>query len=150
MFRKILMDPRAQESDRLIAAQLAGDVTVINDDWADCLLAVVGSANEPEQLRAKAAISLGPVLEQAATDGFEDADDVPITERAFRNIRDSLQKLYRDARIPKEVRRRILEASVRAPETWRQDAIRDAFTSGDKEWMLRTANAGGFQLQGLR
>ncbi len=70
MFRKILMDQRAQESDRLIAAQLAGDVTVINDDLADCLLAVVGSANEPEQLRAKAAISLGPVLEQAATDGF--------------------------------------------------------------------------------
>src|SRR5713226_5805123 len=118
------MDQRAQESDRLIAAQLAGDVTVINDDLADCLLAVVGSANEPEQLRAKAAISLGPVLEQAATDGFEDAEDVPITERAFRNIRDSLQKLYRDARIPKEVRRRILEASVRAPETWHQDAIR--------------------------
>jgi hypothetical protein len=136
MFRKILMDQRAQESDRLIAAQLAGDVTVINDDLADCLLAVVGSANDPEQLRAKAAISLGPVLEQAATDGFEDADDVPITERAFRNIRDSLQKLYRDARIPKEVRRRILEASVRAPETWHQDAIRDAYTSGDKEWML--------------
>jgi hypothetical protein len=34
------------------------------------------------------------------------------------------------------LRRRILEASVRAPETWHQDAIRDAYTSGDKEWML--------------
>jgi hypothetical protein len=29
-----------------------------------------------------------------------------------------------------------LEASVRAPETWHQDAIRNAYSSGDKEWML--------------
>ena len=83
MFRKILVDQRADESDRLVAAELAGDFTVINDDLADALLAVVGSADEPEQLRAKAAISLGPVLEQAETDGFEDPDDVPITERTF-------------------------------------------------------------------
>ena len=54
MFRKILMDQRAQESDRLIAAQLAGDVTVINDDLADCLLAAVRSANEPEPDQSQA------------------------------------------------------------------------------------------------
>jgi hypothetical protein len=136
MFRKILVDQRADESDRLVAAELAGDFTVINDDLADALLAVVGSADEPEQLRAKAAISLGPVLEQAETDGFEDPDDVPITERTFRNIQDSLEKIYLDNSTPKEVRRRILEASVRAPETWHQDAIRDAYSSGDEEWML--------------
>jgi len=136
MFQKILIDQRADESDRLIAAELAGDFTVINDDLADTLLAVVGSADEPEQLRAKAAISLGPVLEQAETDGFEDPDDVPITELTFRNIQDSLAKIYLDNSTPKEVRRRILEASVRAPETWHQDAIRYAYSSGDKEWML--------------
>ena len=109
---------------------------MINDDLADALLAIVGSADEPEQLRAKAAISLGPVLEQADTDGFEDPDDVPITEGTFRSIQDSLQKLYLDNSTPKEVRRRILEASVRAPETWHQDAIEHAYSSGDKEWML--------------
>jgi hypothetical protein len=136
MFQKILIDQRADESDRLVAAELAGDFTVINDDLADTLLAVVGSADEPEQLRAKAAISLGPVLEQSETDGFEDPDDVPITERTFRNIQDSLEKIYLDNSTPKEVRRRILEASVRAPETWHQDAIRYAYSSGDKEWML--------------
>src|SRR6266851_7949939 len=136
MFRKILIDQRADESDRLVAAELAGDFTVINDDLADTLLAVVGSADEPEQLRAKAAISLGPVLEQAETDGFEDPDDVPITERTFRNIQDSLEKIYLDNSTPKEVRRRILEAAVGAPETWHQDAIRYAYSSGDKEWML--------------
>src|ERR1035441_5102239 len=136
MFRKILIDRRANESDRLIAAGLAGDFTVINDDLADALVAVVRSADEPEQLRAKAAISFGPILEHANTDGFEDPDDVPITERTFRNIQDSLRKLYRDRSTPKEVRRRILEASVRAPKPWHADAIRYAYLSGDKEWTL--------------
>jgi hypothetical protein len=136
MFWRILVDQRANESDRLVAAELAGDFTVINDDLADTLLTIAGSPDEPEQLRARATISLGPVLEQADTDGFEDPDDVPITERTFRNIQDSLEKLYRDTSTPKEVRRRSLEASVRAPQTWHQDAIRHAYSSGDKEWML--------------
>jgi hypothetical protein len=124
------------ESDRLAAAELAGDFTVINDDLADALLAVVCSADEPVQLRAKAAISLGPVLEQVETDGFEDPDDVSITEGTFRNIQETLHQLYLDNKTPKEVRRRILEASVRAPQSWHQDAIRYAYSSGDKEWML--------------
>ena len=134
--RKVLVDRRANESDRLLAAELAGDFTVINDQLADALLMVVCSADEPDQLRARAAISLGPVLEQADTDVFEDPDDVPITEPTFRNIQDSMEKLYLDNRTPKEVRRRILEASVRAPETWHEDAIKNAYASGDKEWML--------------
>jgi hypothetical protein len=136
LFQKILIDKRANESDRLIAADLAGDSTVINDDLADALLAVAGSAGEPERLRAAAAISLGPVLELADMGGFEDPDDVPITERTFRKIQESLQKLYLDNSTPKELRRRILEASVRAPETWHHAAIGDAYSRGDKEWML--------------
>jgi len=75
-------------------------------------------------------------LEQADTDGFEDPDDVPITEPSFRNIQDSMKKLYLDNSTPKEVRRRILEASVRAPETWHLDAVKNAYSSGDKEWAL--------------
>jgi hypothetical protein len=134
--RRILVDQRAHETDRLVAAELAGDFTVINDDLAATLLTIAGSADEPEQLRARATISLGPVLEQADTNGFEDPDDVPITEHTFHNIQDSLEKLYRDNSTPKEVRRRSLEASVRAPQTWHQDAIRHAYSSGDKEWML--------------
>lgn len=134
--RKVLVDQGANESDRLIAAELAGDSTVINDDLADTLLTVVCSADEPDQLRARAAISLGPVLEQADTDGFEDPDDVPINEPTFRNIQSSMEELYLDNSTPKEVRRRILEASARAPETWHQNAIKDAYSSGDKEWML--------------
>ncbi|PYX54215.1 MAG: hypothetical protein DMG76_22555 [Acidobacteria bacterium] len=136
MLWRILTDQRATASDRLVAAELAGDFTVINDDLADALLTIASSADEPEQLRARAAISLGPVLEQADTDGFEDPDDVPITERTFRNIQESLEKLYLGNSTPKEVRRRSLEASVRAPQLWHQGAIRHAYSSGDQEWML--------------
>jgi hypothetical protein len=134
-FRKVLMDQRAEESDRLIAAELAGDFTVIDDDLSDVLLAIVGNPKESEQLRAKAAISFGPALEQGDL-GFEDPDDVPITEFTFHKIQNSLRKLYMDTSNPKEVRRRILEASVRAPEPWHQEAVREAYSSGDQEWVL--------------
>jgi hypothetical protein len=135
-FQEVLIDHQASEPDRLIAAELAGDLTAINDQLADALMAVIRRPDEPEQLRAMAAIALGPVLELADTDGFEDPDDVPITERTFRNIQEWFQKLHFDTSIPKEVRRRILEASVRAPEEWHQNAIRAAYSSGDKEWIL--------------
>jgi hypothetical protein len=135
-FQEILINHRADESDRLIAASLAGDLTVINDELAASLLAIIRSPDEPERLRAKAAIALGPVLEQADIDGFDEPDALPITQRTFRNIRDSFQKLYFDDGIPKEVRRRILEASVRAPDDWHQKAIATAYSSGDKDWML--------------
>jgi len=70
------------------------------------------------------------------TQGFEDADDLPITERAFHRLQESLRKLYRDANVREEVRRRILEASVRAPQDWHEDAIRAAYSSGDEVWRL--------------
>jgi hypothetical protein len=135
-FWRILVDRRAQESDRLVAAELAGDLTVINDELADTLVTIASTADEPELLRARAAISLGPALEQADIDGFEDPDEVPITEHTFRTIQEWLEKLYLGDSTPKEVRRRSLEASARAPQIWHQDAIEQAYSSGDKEWML--------------
>jgi hypothetical protein len=41
-----------------------------------------------------------------------------------------------DAGVPKEVRRRILEASVRAPQNWHPDAVRAAYGSDDEAWRL--------------
>ncbi len=135
-FLKVLRDRHATASDRLIAAELAGDLTVMNDGLADALTAIVRSPDEPEQLRARAAIALGAVLEQAYIDEFDDPDDVPITKVTFRKIQDLFEKHYFDASIPKEVRRRILEASVRAPEDWHRNAINAAFSSGDRDWIL--------------
>ena len=136
MLFEILSDDRADESDRLLAAELAGDSTVINSELADALLSILRSDDEPTKLRAKAAIALGPVLELEDLDGFEDPDDVPITERTFQRIQERLRKLYLDPDAPKEVRRRTLEASIRSPQHWHQDAIRAAYTSDDEDWKL--------------
>jgi hypothetical protein len=109
---------------------------VIDDTLAGVLLSILRNADESESLRSRAVISLGPALEHADTAGFEEPDEVPISERTFREVRESLRRLFRDASVPKGVRRRILEASVRAPEEWHRDAIRAAYASGDEDWTL--------------
>lgn len=138
---EILRDDQAGEEDRLIAAELAGDLTVINDEVAEALLAIVGQSGESEEMRGTAAISLGPALEQAylddfEMDDFEDLDETPISELTFGRTRETLRKLYVDSRIPEEVRRRILETSVRAPQDWHRNAVRAAYYSWDEAWKL--------------
>lgn len=140
----ILRDNQADESDRVLAAELAGDSTVINDELADRLLSIVQSSNEPAPLRATSAIALGPVLELADTDGFEDPEDTPITEDTFLKIQKTFRRIYADASVPKEVRRRILEASVRALQDWHADAIRAAYANKDEEWKLTAVFAMGY------
>jgi hypothetical protein len=136
MLLDILADDRADGFDRLLAAELAGDFTVISDELASALLSILQSDGESEELRAHAVISLGSVIEYADTHGFGDPDDVPITEQMFLRIQGLLRKLYTNAGIPKEVRRRIMESSVRAPQDWHQDAIRAAYSSDDRDWSL--------------
>jgi uncharacterized protein (UPF0147 family) len=141
-FRKFLNSRKADAADRLIAAELAGDYTVIDNDLANVLLTVLRNREEPEDLRAAAAASFGAVLEGADTEfdeesgEFDDPEMVPISLGQFRSIRDTLQQLYADESIPKLVRRRILEASVRAPEPWHAEAIGKAYASGDHDWVL--------------
>ena len=65
MFLEILKSDKADEYDRLLAAELAGDFIVINDELVNALLLILSNSDEPELLRGKAAISLGPVLEHA-------------------------------------------------------------------------------------
>lgn len=136
MLLGIFSDDQRDESDRLLAAELAGDYTVINDELADALLSIVLNGEESEDLRARAVISLGPALETAYIDEFEDPEAVPISEETFHGIQGSLRELYMDTDVPKEVRRRILEGSVRAPQEWHQEAIRDAYSSDDESWRL--------------
>src|SRR5712692_1724573 len=123
----ILRGDGGSASDLLLAAELSGDLTVINAELVDALLTILRRGDTPEAVRGQAAISLGPVLEHADTGSFEDADDLPITERSFREIQESLHELYLDANVPSDVRRRILEASVRAPQAWHRAAIRAAY-----------------------
>jgi hypothetical protein len=136
MLLQILRGDRGSASDLLLAAELAGDVTVIDDELVDALLAILRSGDTPEAVRGQAAISLGPVLEEVDSAGTEDGADLPITERSFHETQESLRDLYMDGSVPREVRRRILEASVRAPQDWHGDAIRAAYGSGDELWKL--------------
>jgi hypothetical protein len=136
MLVHILRDRGADANDRLLAAELAGDFTVINDELVDALLSILHYHDESAELRGRAAISLGPVLEYTDVEGFEEPDEVPITEQTFRRAQESLRKLFRDANVPRDVQRQILEASVRAPQKWHSDAIRAAYASGDEDWKL--------------
>ena len=89
---------------------------------------------------------MGPALEYAFIEDFEDPAEVPITEPMFHKIQETLCKLHLDETVPKLVRRRILEASVRAPQDWHQNAVRDAYTRDNDAWKLTAA----FCMQFLR
>jgi hypothetical protein len=138
MLLAAVRDRKAAAADRLVAAELAGDLVVIDDELAEALLGVVEAADENVDLRGQAAISLGPALEEADTGGFDDPDDLVIGEETFGRIQQTLRRLHEDGDVPKQVRRHTLEASVRAPQEWHREAIRRAYDSGDTEWR-RTA-----------
>jgi hypothetical protein len=136
-FEAVLMDRDAPEADRLIAAELAGDYVVVNDELAGILIGILGTAGESADLRATAATALGPALESADLGDFDDPLDPPrISEETFHKIQRFLHMLYFEESIPTLVRRRILESSVRAQEDWHGDAIRKAYASGDRVWIL--------------
>ena len=136
MLLEVLQDRSGDASDRQLAAELAGDFVVINAELVEALLAILRRGDESVALRGTAAIALGPVLEQAYIDEFEDPENIPITEKTFHEIQETLRSLYTDAGVPQEVRRRVLEASVRAPQDWHPGAIRAAYSSDDESWRL--------------
>ncbi len=136
MLKEVLDDPSAVLSDRLIAAEMAGDLVVFDNDLAATLLIVVSNNDEPVELRKKAVISFGPAFEHVDLYEFDDPDDIVISEEVFHKLKKSLKHLFYDASVPEEVRRSILEAVVRAPEDWHTAAVRAAFGSSDEPWQL--------------
>jgi hypothetical protein len=135
---EIVRDRQAPASDRQTAAELAGDLVVMNDEIAGALLSIAAGSGEPEAVRARAAIGLGAVLERVSWNEFDEDpyDPMPITEETFNRIEESFRGLYQAPEQPKEVRRRVLEASVRAPQDWHEEAIRQAYAGADEEWKL--------------
>ena len=108
------------------------------------LLSLVGDSSASEPLRCRAALSLGPVLEQmdqGRDDHYLSLDEEtfeppPISEHTFQRIKETLRVRYLEDDLPPEVRRHVLEASVRAPADWHRDAIRDAYSREDRDWRL--------------
>lgn len=131
-----LQDSSAVESTRILAAEMAGDPVAINDRLVNALLSIVADDSEPVELRGAAAIALGPVLELGDMEGLDDYSDVKVSEEASLAIQEKLRQFYQVGEMPKKVRRRILEASVRAPQSWHEGAVRAAFYSNAEDWKL--------------
>lgn len=134
IFQEIIDNHSADLSDRLLAAEMAGNLVVFNDTLAKTLLSVLGNNDEPTELRARAAISFGPAFEHVDLYEFDDPDDIILSEEMVREVQVSFKKFYNDEGFPKEVRRRILEAAVRAPQDWHSASVRAAFAGGDENW----------------
>jgi len=133
---KVLREKNAPVSDRVLAAELAGNHVVMDDNIGELLLTIILDKDEPEELRAKAAISLGPALEYGDMMEFDDPDDIVLSEKVFHKVRKQLQDIYHDAGAPKKLRRKVLEAAVRAPMDWHKQAIQEAYRSNDQQWLL--------------
>jgi hypothetical protein len=132
-----LADKGASAEDRLLAAELAAEFVIIGPDVVEALLRIVKSGEEPAVLRASAAIALGPGLEDADMGDYEEPDFAPeLPEPVVKNIQQTLHAVFIDLSVPNEVRRAALEASVRYPQDWQEAAIREAYTSKEKEWRL--------------
>lgn len=148
---RALTDEETKADERLLATELAGDVTVINDEIAAALLAIASRRDAPEELRCQAAISLGPSLEYEDTMDREIDDEEMLSEDVVRQIRNTLQRLYADEDGPRDVRRRVLEASIRSPEEWHRKAVLEAYDSGEEAWRLTAVFAmrwvRGFEVQ---
>ncbi len=147
----VLDDHAAEVSDRRLAAELAGNLTVVDEELATALLSILRNGQEPDSLRATAARALGPALEHMEVFGFEDPDDILLSEARFHEIQQALRQLYSEQSVSKELRRRSLEAAVHAPQDWHEGAIRAAYASDDGEWRLTAVYGmrfvGGFDQQ---
>lgn len=139
-----LKDRSLADEERIVAIRLAGDVTVLDDSLAESLLGLVKADDEPDDVRGAAAIALGPVLEDCDAYGADDEDMVGISEDMFDRLREGLRQIVTDTGQPVDVRRRALEASVRAPEEWHVSQVRKAFASDDPLWKITGVFCMGF------
>ncbi len=121
-----------------------------DDEMAELHLELVESDDERTDVRARAAVALGPALELCEWGSWEAPyDRPPLSKRCFERTQKRLERLYRRAGVPKLVRRRVLEASVRAPCEWHRGVVRAAWQGGDPEWrctaVLAMGEIGGFE-----
>lgn len=131
-----LSNEKADPAQRLIAAELAGNHVVVNDDLAKTLIAIADHDDESAQLRAEAIIALRPCLEFADMMGFDDPEDILISEPCFQDIQKKLHKLYLNVDFSQTLRRLVLETAVHAPQSWHWMAIDCAYKHRDPAWRL--------------
>lgn len=121
------MDDNADPRDDL-------DVDVTDDAGAERMLELLTDPQLDPEVRAEAAINLGPGLETCHNrESFGDSG-VFFSQDVFEQIDETFRKLFEDDSAPDPIRRRVLEAGVRCPRPWHEEAIREAFDSDRPEW----------------
>ncbi|MFP4601169.1 MAG: HEAT repeat domain-containing protein [Persicimonas sp.] len=127
------------------------DEDIHDDAGARRMLDILTDPEADDELRAQAAIKLGPGLQLC--DERIDWEDITLYfgKAAFEEIDQTFRRLYHDASTPKLVRRRILEAAVRAPMDWHEGAVRAALETDDDDWrqtaVFGMGNIPGFEDQ---
>jgi HEAT repeat protein len=135
-----LEDPRSP--DRAVAVRLAG-MLYSNDRVAKALAALLQDRTAPPELRANAAVALGPSLE-SCEDELNDFDE-EISAETFELALQAVEAVWRDRVAPAEVRRRALESAARAWRPWVEEAVREALASSP-EWRLSGVYAAGYHM----
>lgn len=122
-------DPECREQAASLLSQIS------DDEIAEALLAALESEDEIDSVRGAAAIALGPALEMCSVGDWEDdLEPPPLSAEGYAATQRRLRAVFEDEAAPKLVRRRALEAAVRAPEGWMADAARACFADEDADW----------------
>ena len=127
--------------ERKLAVGLAGETVVLNDSMAEALLEVLAGDDEPVELRASAATSVGVAIADIEMEGgyddlFDLDDEYCISKPLYDRVQATCRALWHDQTAPELVRRRALEASARGAQDWHHDAIRSAYNSGNDNMRL--------------
>jgi hypothetical protein len=145
------------DTDEEVRAEAIHELTHRMDDEVARAFLDVASSDADEQVRADAIVGLGPIIEEAGIDYFDEDDDdfeldpelgPPISREMFETIVREIRGLYEDEARPKLVRRRAFEVLVRDPQPWMSGEIRKRFASDDPEWKL-TATFGMGYVEGF-
>jgi eukaryotic-like serine/threonine-protein kinase len=104
MLLSVLRDDQAAEPDLLLATELAGDATVIDDALVDALLSILRNTARPETVRFRAAMSLAPVLGQREGDSPGIIRHPSVADSATQTIEPSEHEPP--------------ETTLRAPKSW--------------------------------
>jgi len=142
--RAVLLDRTRSPEDRLLAGELCGEFVVADEEMADALLTLVVDGTEDPELRGRAAISLGPLLEDADQNLPEFPEDIEISPETFERIKKVLHDLYTQEGTPTFVRRMTLEAAVRARGDWHAEAVRAAWVEDSSDWRTTAIFCMGF------
>lgn len=139
----VLHGLRSPDPEEVLAATSAA-VHVMDDTVAMACLDLIEQVDGSPEIRARAALALGPALEDGDVMGFEEAADAMLSQVVWSQVQSTCKRVYHDAITPKYVRRKVLEAAVRARAAWHEAAIRAAYQSTDEDWKVTAVFCMGF------